>query len=173
MKVSGPHVYAIRFDSSGIRQKYALSESRTKRWKPIPTFRSPLTSKTPKLYVFSDGKWPYYVGITRQSLSTRLNYGFKASVEKRLSGYGGYAFKNHEKAAVLHVWVEEEAPSRDPKNMGTVEAELVHRIRLKGAWPKYQTEIHFFPFEDIHTGIADSIFKVFTSLKSRPLPLPV
>lgn len=173
MKVSGPHIYAVRFDSSGIRQRYALAQSSTKRWEPIPTFLSPLTSKSPKLYVFSDGKWPYYVGITRQPLSTRLNYGFKASAEKRLSGYGGYAFKNHEKTAVLHVWVEEDAHSRDPKNMGTVEAELVYRIRAKGTWPKYQTEIHFFPFEDIHTGVADSIFKVFTSLKSRPLPLPV
>jgi len=173
MKVSGPHVYAIRFDSSGIRQRYAPTRSGVRRWEPIPSFRSPLTSKSPKLYVFSDGKWPYYVGITRQPLSTRLNYGFKASAENRRSGYGGYAFKNHETAAVLHVWVEEEAPSRDSKNMGTVEAELVHRIRAKWAWPKYQTEIHFFPFESIHTDVADKVFGTFTSLIRNPLPLPI
>ena len=173
MKVAGPYVYAIRFNSSRILQRYSW-DVREKAWTRIRNFSKPLTiAQLPKLYVFSDGKWPYYVGITRQSLSTRLGNGLKANPEKRVNGYGGYAFKNHEKAAVLHVWVEEDASSRDPKNVETVEAELVYRIRKKGAWPKYQTEIHFSPFESIHTDVADSIFKVLSSLKSKPLPLPV
>jgi len=172
MKVSGPYVYALRFNSSGILQRYALASSKGSSWDPIDCFPAPLTSKSPKLYVFSDGRWPYYVGITRQSLSNRLRHGFKASFEKRLSGYGGYAFKNHETAAVLHVWIEE-GLSRDPKNMETVEAELVYRIRAKGTWPKYQTEIHFSPFVSVHTGVADKVFRTFTSLSRNPLPLPI
>lgn len=175
MKVSGPYIHALRFDSSRITQRYA-QEKGEGTWNPISGFANPLTEKKrPKLYIFSDGQWPYYVGITRQSLSIRLRNGFKASPQKRTQGYGGYAFKNFESVAVLHVWIEEgvmSGTSEDSKNMETVEAELVYRIRSKGEWPKYQTEIHFSPFEPHHTDIADDIFRTFTRLKRNPLPLP-
>lgn len=175
MQVSGPYIHALRFDSFRITQRYVRGEGK-QGWIPTNGFSHPLTEKKrPKLYVFSDGQWPYYIGITRQSLSTRLRMGFKASRENRSHGYGGYAFKNHVSAAILHVWVEEGKMTGTPDdstNMETVEAELVYRIRKTGSWPKYQTEIHFSPFESFHTDVADEIFRSFSRLKRKPLSLP-
>ena len=52
---------------------------------PTPTFISPdTTAKLAKLYVVKNGREIYYVGMTRQSISNRLRYGFNAKGENGL-----------------------------------------------------------------------------------------
>ena len=70
MNLQGPHRFNVTYDP----MKAAILCERGK-----PKFSDPLTSKKPKLYVFSrDGK-PIYVGATIQSMGTRLRLGWKAS----------------------------------------------------------------------------------------------
>ena len=92
----------------------------------------------PKLYMVKHGSEIFYVGITSQSISSRLRYGFKAAGEK---GYYGYKWKDQITEAELLIWC---LPSSTPKHVEAIEAELVYFIREKtGKWPKYQMEIHF------------------------------
>jgi hypothetical protein len=95
--------------------------------------------KTPKLYVVAAKRKLVYVGITSQSMSSRLRYGFKA---KGQGGYYGYAWRNRHTRVSLFVWVAPEGVSS--LVLETIEAEVVFLIRRStGAWPDCQTEIHF------------------------------
>jgi|GEM_PF-6722407 len=179
MTFSNPHIRGLRFSGSDIHGRYQWEKSATS-WKEISNFSGPLASNKPKLYVFSDGTWPYYVGMTRQSLSARLRLGFRAMAKKHSSGYAGYAFKEEgrERASVLHVWIEEDpAPDPEkpgaycPKNVETIEAELVYLIRNAGDWPKYQTEIHFSRASDHQLQLAQQILDHFPADGSCAIPL--
>lgn len=91
-----------------------------------------------KLYVVKDGKDICYVGITSQSMSSRLRIGF---IDDGHYGYHGYKWKDKLKQAELLVWT---FPDLAKDAVEAIEAELVYYIREKtGSWPKYQMEIHF------------------------------
>jgi len=91
----------------------------------------------PKLYVVKHHCEVYYVGITRQDIRKRLNYGFSA---KGAHGYYGYKWKELDEAELM-VW---SFPNNPIEVVEAIEAELVYFIREKtGRWPKYQMEIHF------------------------------
>ena len=105
-----------------------------------------------KLYMVINGSEIFYVGITSQSISSRLRYGFKAAGEK---GYYGYKWKDKITEAELLIW---SFPNRTQKHVEAIEAELVYFIREKtGKWPKYQMEIHFHGASEEEKQIAKSI----------------
>ena len=94
----------------------------------------------PKLYVVKNGNTVCYVGITSQSMSTRLRIGFKADGK---TGYWGYKWKNELTNAELYIW---SFPSKDKEYIEAIEGELVYYLREQtGKWPKHQMEIHFHP----------------------------
>ncbi len=106
----------------------------------------------PKLYTVKNGREIFYVGITSQSISSRLRYGFKAAGEK---GYYGYKWKDKIKKAELLIWC---FPESTIGHVEAIEAELVYFIREKaGKWPKYQMEIHFHGASEEERQIAKSI----------------
>jgi len=54
-------------------------------------FKSPVTKdKFPKIYILKQNNEIVYVGYTGQSMTSRLNYGFKVNGE---NGYYGYKWK--------------------------------------------------------------------------------
>jgi hypothetical protein len=115
-----------------------------------PNFRSPVTSRLPKLYVVSTkfSKVPIYVGITSQSMRTRLRLGWTAT---GATGYYGYHWRHKYERVTLDVWCHEDPDKLNPRqDVETVEAEVVFLIRQNGQWPSDQTEIHFHPSEERH-----------------------
>lgn len=112
-------------------------------------------SKNPKLYIASvDGK-PIYVGITKQSMQRRLQYGWKAA---GTHGYYGYAWRHNGTAAELDVWEHADAEAPNERDIETVEAEIVYLIRHRcGQWPAFQTEIHFYESSEVHRTVAAQI----------------
>ncbi len=117
------------------------------------TFRSPLSIKgLPKIYIVKNLSNIIYVGITSQSMKSRLRYGFKA---KGKHGYHGYAWKNLKEVNLL-VWC---FPGREPKEVEGIEAEIVYLIRNRtGQWPEHQTEIHFHKTTEEDRSIAEAIY---------------
>ena len=112
-------------------------------------FSHPLTKKKlPKIYVIKIKGELVYIGYTSQSITSRLNYGFKINGE---NGYYGYKWRNISEEIELMVFVSEKAltgdKDEDKKTINfveAIEAELVFKFREKtGNWPKYQNEIHF------------------------------
>lgn len=97
-----------------------------------------------KLYIIKEGEEIYYVGITSQSMISRLRIGF---IDNGHYGYHGYKWKDKLKKAELLVFTFPDIADNDDKardHIEAVEAELVYYIREKtGSWPKYQMEIHF------------------------------
>jgi hypothetical protein len=122
------------------------------------SFAKPATVRgVAKLYTLSDAGTLIYVGIAKQPMSSRLNFGFKANGE---SGYHGYKWKNLQQRLYLSVWTAqidgEYAPLRE---LETVEAEVVFLCRLQsGRWPLYQHEIHFYPSDELHREAAKTIY---------------
>jgi hypothetical protein len=111
--------------------------------------------KTPKLYVVAVEGQLVYVGVTRQPMSNRLRYGFKA---KGRGGYYGYAWRNKHTQASLYVWAANEDTSSSV--LETIEAEVVFLVRHStGAWPDCQTEIHFHKASDPHKKAAAAVWK--------------
>jgi hypothetical protein len=97
-----------------------------------------------------------YVGITRQSMNSRLRYGFSAKGE---NGYHGYAWRHKRTQATLYVWAAQEDGS-SLLDVETIEAEVVFLARhLTGTWPPCQTEIHFHQASDAHKAAAVAIWK--------------
>jgi hypothetical protein len=66
-------------------------------------FGPPATSRVPKLYIVSDPRKaaPIYVGITKQSMRTRLRIGWTADGS---SGYHGYKWRDKFKKVALDLW---------------------------------------------------------------------
>ncbi len=105
-----------------------------------------------KLYVVKDGSDICYVGITSQSMSSRLRGGL---VDNGHFGYHGYKWKNKLKKAELLIWT---FPAKTRDSVEAIEAELVYYIREKtGNWPKYQMEIHFHRASEAEKQISKSI----------------
>ena len=120
---------------------------------PITHFIAPDTkSGIQKLYVIRDGKAICYVGITSQSISSRLRLGF---FDDGHNGYHGYKWKDKLKEAELLVW---NFPEDTDRHVEAIEAELVYFIREKTSnWPKYQMEIHFHGATEEERKVAKSI----------------
>ena len=106
-----------------------------------------------KLYVVKDGKDICYVGITSQTMSSRLRTGF---IDEGHYGYHGYKWKDKLKRAELLVWA---FPNREKDSVEAIEGEIVYLIRnWTGRWPKYQMEIHFHPdASNKEKGIAETL----------------
>lgn len=139
--------YALTFDAVTFAVKCPESTSK---------FSGLATSRFPKLYVISvEGhSYPVYVGITKQSMSSRLRVGWAANGK---NGYHGYAWRRHFSAATMDIWCQVDAVDGDCLDIETVEAELVYQIRQVGQWPAYQTEIHFHRSTEIHRQMAATI----------------
>jgi len=145
MEISKPKIYRLQKSVDG---SYSPKEGK---------FEAPVSrAKTPKIYAAVKDGIIVYVGITTQSLSTRLRQGLKAAGEH---GYYGYKWKNH-KAIMLYVWVVENIEiEKAALELETLEAELVFLCRsLDGQWPTSQNEIHFHPSTDKHRKLAVSMY---------------
>lgn len=155
MRIAGPERYELAFDST----KCVVSCS-----KGSSNFSGLATKKLPKLYVISIDAVPIYVGVTRQSMSSRLRLGFKATGDH---GYHGYAWRHDSQAAILDIWCHEDPPVENPeRDVETLEAEVVFLTRRAGQWPAGQTEIHFHPSTEEHRRIASDIWLYLTSSAS-------
>jgi hypothetical protein len=111
------------------------------------------------LYVIHHRGKPIYVGVTRQPIANRLRYGWSA---RGLHGYHGYAWRKAFKSVGLDIWFQEDATARSPKHeIEAVEAEVVFLIRQRGQWPKYQTEIHFYPSRAVHRRAARKVMSLY------------
>jgi hypothetical protein len=115
-------------------------------------FSKPVTNaKTPKIYIGLVEGAVVYIGYTGQSISSRLNYGFKVN---GANGYHGYKWKQKDKVELM-IWTfeafKEDKMEKDKKDnekyklfVEAIEAELVYLVRSKtGQWPECQNEIHF------------------------------
>jgi hypothetical protein len=81
MKIAGPERYKLSFDT----KTFVVTCSRG-----TPRFSSLAITKLPKLYIVSIEAKPIYVGVTRQSMSSRFRMGFNATGESGYHGYGGW-----------------------------------------------------------------------------------
>jgi len=147
MKLAGPVRYKLSFDAKTFTVKCPQGTAK---------FSGLATSKLPKLYVVSVDGRPVYVGITKQSIRSRLRFGF-AAVGK--GGYHGYAWRKQFTEATLDVWFQEDALENGMLDIETVEAEVVFLARCAGQWPACQTEIHFHPSTDMHREIAADVWR--------------
>ncbi len=131
MEVSEFNSFQIEIADSGVK-------CITVNGKPARHFSRPVTlNKLPKLYVVKNGHAIYYVGITSQSITNRLRYGFSAQGE---NGYHGYKWKNLDSAELL-IWC---FPDFTSEQVEAIEAELVYYVRkTTDNWPLFQMEIHF------------------------------
>src|SRR5262245_12399632 len=120
MRLSGPDRYELTITPTSFVVRCP---------KGTPRFSGGATSGKPKLYVVSVKNIPIYVGITKQSMSTRLRLGRTA---EGAHGYHGYAWRHHHESAVLDVWCHEDSTDRDCLDVETVEAEVVFLIRCAG-----------------------------------------
>lgn len=152
MKIAGPERYKLSFDA----KTFAVTCSRG-----TPKFSGLATAGLPKLYVVSIQAKPIYIGVTRQSMSSRLRTGFNATGE---SGYHGYAWRHKFREATLDIWCHEDPSAENPeRDIETVEAEVVFLARCAGQWPEGQTEIHFHPSNEEHRRVAGDIWRAVTS----------
>lgn len=151
MKLSNPQKYELELLGSGTyKVKGKNGEEK---------FSVPASSKaTPKLYVVYDCEVIHYVGITRQSMATRLRQGFNA---KGNHGYYGYKWKNQSGKLVLSIWVLENIePDEAYRDLETIEAEIIFLCRLhSNQWPESQHEIHFHKSEECHRKCAQQIYE--------------
>lgn len=146
MKISGPETYQLSINDRKVIVNSRSGENH---------FVAPATSnKTPKLYIASSKGKLLYVGVTSQSMSTRIRGGMTAN---GAHGYHGYLWgkKNHN--IRLDIWYlkASNAPILD---LETIEAETVFLYRNEsGQWPTDQTEIHFHPSNEEHKKCAAEI----------------
>ncbi len=141
---------------------YELSQNRD-----VCKFSSPSTVQgIAKLYTVTQGKTLIYVGITKQAMSSRLNYGLKA---KGKSGYYGYKWKNIRSNLKLNIWAGKSQNDFIPFNdMEIIEAEVAYLCRhLSSQWPKHQNEIHFHQSKLSHQRLALEIYELATYTKSQ------
>ena len=117
------------------------------------SFTAPLTrNKLSKIYIVKYLSKVIYVGITSQSMKSRLRYGLKAKGEH---AYYGYRWKNLKEVELL-VWC---FPDKNSKAVEGIEAEIVYLVRNRtGQWPEYQTEIHFREIAEKDRKIAEAIY---------------
>ena len=128
-------------------------------------FSGHMTSRKPKLYIFSRDSIPIYVGATVQGMASRLNQGWKA---RGASGYHGYRFRHDGSEVNLDVWVDiDEVQARaddlrSGSDIETVEAEIVYLLRHRTEqWPAFQTEIHFYQSASKHREKAEKVLAFY------------
>lgn len=112
--------------------------------------------KIPKLYVVVAGGRVVYVGVARQTMSSRLRNGFTATANTgttdTLTGTSTSA------PACTCGGAHEDAG--DCLLVETVEAEVVFLARhLSGQWPSGQTEIHFHPSSAAHRKASAAVWR--------------
>ena len=99
MRLSGPDRYGLTITPTS----FVISALSAR-------FSGIATSDKPKIYVVSVDGQPIYVGITKQSLRSRLRLGWTAD---GTHGYHGYAWRHHHTAALMDVWCHEDASNRE------------------------------------------------------------
>lgn len=156
MKLSEPESYRLTFTP----ERYTVECAKGK-----PRFSGIASGKTPKIYIASDEGRPIYVGQTISPMSMRMRTGWNANGK---NGYHGYAWRRHLTSAQLDVWSHDDAPEGPlrHRDMETVEAEIVYLIRQRtDHWPRFQTEIHFYPSTPEHRRVAASILDHYPLIK--------
>jgi hypothetical protein len=152
MELTGPVRYRLSILPSSGGGSFHITDGNGK-----PSFTGLATSSLPKLYVVtaSGEQAPIYVGITRQSMRSRLRFGWTANGQ---SGYYGYRWRHRYEEVALDLWCDVSPPEDNPMlDVETVEAEVVFLIRQMGQWPLHQTEIHFHPSNSNHRETARAI----------------
>src|SRR3989338_8620420 len=96
-----------------------ISRKMSNGFSVVTSFEKPATSKGPKLYIVQQRNKVLYVGITRQSITNRLWYGFTA---KGRGGYHGYKWKGIKGNLDLLIWY---FPNESPRSIESIEAEVV------------------------------------------------
>lgn len=152
MKLKGPYTYQVSVDGG---DSYSVLSAMGKR-----TFLAPVTTRGPKLYVFSHGRSLIYIGQTVQGMSARMRLGFKAD---GTGGYWGYRWRKELAEASLHIWVLDGCDEDEEfYALECIESEVVYLYRSEfNQWPKFQTEIHFHESEETHRALAREIFNRF------------
>jgi hypothetical protein len=150
MDVTGPDRYKLTFDAERFTVLCPRGSDK---------FSGLATSKLPKLYIASVEGKPIYVGVRKQSMRSRLRFGWNAA---GASGYYGYAWRHKFTKADLGIWCHRDAPTENScLDIETVEAEVVFLIRCAGKWPPFQTEIHFHPSSEEHRRVAAEIARTY------------
>ena len=155
MNLSEPQEYNLKI---GNDFSYELSQSGK-----LCKFSRPATVRgIAKLYTVTMGKTLIYVGIAKQPMSSRLNYGFKSNGK---AGYHGYKWKNIREDLKLNVWVAKSGNEYvSLSDIEVIEAEVAYLCRhLSGQWPTYQHEIHFHQSKHIHRKLAQAIYENATN----------
>jgi hypothetical protein len=118
---------------------------------------APATQRFPKLYIASRKGVPIYVGITSQSMATRLRIGLRATGQH---GYHGYRWRG-QRNLDLDIWYLDDAPADAARSeLECIEAEVVFLTRQRfRQWPEFQTEIHFHASHKFHRDAAARIFE--------------
>ncbi len=146
MRLDGPERYRMEFDARAFQIEAASVESK---------MSARARASCPKLYVIAVKGRVVYVGVTNQPIRNRLRQGWRADGR---TGYYGYPFRHHLKAASLFVWFHTKARGKGlMRDLETVEAEVAYLVRTGGQWPAFQTEIHFFPSKPAHRSAAKAI----------------
>ena len=123
-------------------------------------FHAPVTTRSPKLYVFAHGDRLLYIGQTVQGMAARMRLGFQAD---GTGGYYGYRWRKAMQVATCHVWCLHDVSEEDELHtLECIESEVVFGYRSKfNQWPPYQTEIHFHASNDEHRALALEILNAF------------
>ena len=139
MKLNTPQNNSLTID--GIKYNLLGEDGATR-------FSAPASTKgIPKLYALYDNNVLHYIGITSQSVASRLKSGLKAIGK---NGYHGYKWK-HIAELYLTVWTLDGCGATETyKTLETIEAEAVFLYRKHHKrWPESQHEIHFHNNENI------------------------
>jgi len=147
-KFKNYHHYSISIEGKKEERKISKLEKENEKgeMKKVRNFEKPVTeSKLYKIYLAKHRSGVIYVGVTSQSIRTRLRYGLNPKGKK---GYNGYKFKHLNEIDLFIFYFDcfktEDKRKIIEREMETIEAEIVYLIRNKtGNWPRYQTEIHF------------------------------
>lgn len=115
-------------------------------------FIAPVTTKGNKIYLVGKNGLIHYVGITKQSMSSRLWIGVNPNHK---TGFHGYKWLKKNGVHILIIWT-----FNDDVHVEAIEAEIVHFFRVQhDQWPEYQTEIHFHPSTSEQRSLAKKILK--------------
>jgi hypothetical protein len=159
LKLAGPVRYHVSIVPGSDGKLFQIKDGDGK-----PKFSKPATSNLPKLYIVTvEGhKAPIYVGITKQSMRTRLRLGCTADGR---TGYHGYAWRHVHPEVALDLWCNTDPDAQKSwRDIETVEGEIVFLIRqMGGQWPSNQTEIHFRPSEPYQREAAETIVNRYLS----------
>lgn len=156
--------YSIFIEGKEEERKVAKIEKEEDKveMKKVRNFEEPVTeSKLYKIYIVKYRSDIIYVGVTSQSMATRLRYGLNPKGRK----YNGYKWK-HLNQVDLFIFCFNYFKTKSEKEIiekktETIEAEIVYLIRNKtGDWPKYQTEIHFHNLTKEEKKAASLIYKI-------------